>query len=179
METDQVNEPNTKPPKLPAEFALQWFGLMAHPQMQEIADLADGYIRWIAKETDWDLTALDGLTFTDNYAGALASIDRGKAGMHAPQPTTTEYGSGSAMTVGVMRGDQLRFRVVVHVSDLLFLLEKDGAGIRKGLYALAHELAHVELSASFYRSFPGAFGAPPRCGKRFSPLFLTDRKSVV
>jgi len=168
-----VSEPNTKPPRLPAEFAMQWFGSMAHPQMQEIADLADGYIRWIAKETDWDLTAFDGLTFTDNYAGALASIDRGKPGMRAPQPTTTEYGSGSAMTVGVMRGDQLRFRVVVHVSDLLLLLEEDGVSIRKGLYTLAHELAHVELSASFYLSFPGAFGAPPRCGKRFPPLFLT------
>ena len=141
--------------------------------MQEIASMTDGIIRWVAENSGWDLTSFDGLTFTDSYVEALASIDRGKPGMRSPRPTVKEFGVGSAMTVGVIRNDQLQFRIVVHVNDLLCLLDKDGASFRQGLYTLAHELAHVDLSASFYRSFPGAFGAPPRCGRRFPPLFLT------
>jgi hypothetical protein len=141
--------------------------------MREIGAVTDLYIRTIAESAEWDLSALDGLTFTDDYVGALASLDRGKPGMRAPVPTVTEYGSGSAMAVGVIRDGELRFRLVMHVSDLLHLFETDDAVVRKGLYTLAHELAHVDISAQFYRSFPDAFGAPPRCGQRYPPLFLT------
>ncbi|MCU1323955.1 MAG: hypothetical protein JWM43_3604 [Acidobacteriaceae bacterium] len=142
--------------------------------MQEIAAAADAYIRMIAESTEWNLMDLDGLTFTDNYVGALAAIDRGKPGMRGPAPTVTEYGVGSAMTVGVIRDGKLRFRLVINVNDLLRILEIDEADVRNGLYTLAHELAHVDLCSMFYRSFPEAFGAPPRCGRRYPPLFLTS-----
>ena len=39
--------------------------------------------------------------------------------MHSPRPTVREFGTGSAMTLGVIRDEQLRFRIVVHVNDLL------------------------------------------------------------
>jgi hypothetical protein len=171
--TNFLTDSNETSPKLPAEYALQWFGAAPHPKMQEIAGVTDGFIRWIAENSGWDLTSLDGLTFTDSYVEALASIDRGKPGMQSPRPTVREFGIGSAMTLGVIRDEQLRFRIVVHVNDLLHLLDEDGVSLRKGLYTLAHELAHVDLSASFYRSFPKAFGAPPRYDRRFPPLFLT------
>ena len=168
-----MTDSNKTSPKLPAEYGMQWFGSAPHPKMQEIAGVTDGFIRWIAENSAWDLTSLEGFTFTDSYAEALASIDRGKPGMRSPRPTVREFGIGSAMTLGVIRDEQLRFRIVVHVDDLLHLLDENGDNLRKGLYTLAHELAHVDISASFYRSFPGAFGAPPRCGRRFPPLFLT------
>jgi hypothetical protein len=153
-----LSEQSPTASKLPAKYGMDWFGSAPHGRMHEIAATADAYIRLIAESSEWDLMDLDGLTFTDNYVGALASIDRGKPGMRAPVPTVTEYGSGSAMTLGVIRDGQLRFRLVVNVNDLLHLLETDETTVRNGLYTLAHELAHVELCSLFYRSFPDAFG---------------------
>ena len=49
--TNYLTDSNERSPKLPAEYALQWFGAAPHPKMQEIAGVTDGFIRWIAENS--------------------------------------------------------------------------------------------------------------------------------
>ena len=84
------------------------------------------------------------------------------------QPDTMEL----ARTVGVWREKELRFHIVFRASVGLMILSPE-----KNLQALAHaciahEAAHVEHEGHLYRTFPGIYGCPLKCGDRSRQTFL-------
>jgi hypothetical protein len=54
-----------------------------------------GFTRILGSQ--FDLSALDGITISDDYVAALAGIDRGYPNMKAATPTSDEFGAGFAM----------------------------------------------------------------------------------
>jgi hypothetical protein len=101
-----------------------------------------------------DLSTLDGITIADDYLSALHSLDRGYETTYKLTPTT-DIAWGVAMTPSVMREGKIRSHMVFNANVLLPLEDPNHELFARALHTLAHECAHVEVTAAFDSCFPG------------------------
>ncbi|WP_243360742.1 hypothetical protein [Fundidesulfovibrio terrae] len=104
-----------------------------------------------------DLSNLDGVTLAFDYDEALAELDRG----YEPSKilvATKDVSLGIAMAPCVIRDGNIKTHIVLNTNYILGLLEEPGQETEcfyKSLYVVAHECAHVEVTAAFDNCFPG------------------------
>lgn len=104
-----------------------------------------------------DLTNLDGVTIAFDYDEALAELDRGYETTYR-LTATKDVAIGVAMAPTVIRDGVIKTHLVLNANYALSLLEKPGKETEffwQSLHLVAHECAHVEVTAVFDRCFPG------------------------
>jgi len=103
-----------------------------------------------------DLTDLDGVTIAFDYDEALAELDRGYETKDELE-ATKDIAIGVAMSPRVIRDGQIKTHIVLNANYTLGILEEPGEetdSFRQALHLIAHECAHVEVTAAFDKSFP-------------------------
>jgi hypothetical protein len=149
MADDLPNEP--PPPTAPETFGVcvrDWCG---EAPAQQVAERAGGFARELSRYID--LSNLDGLTLGGDYPKALAELDRGYESTIVLTPSN-DVGIGIAMTPSVIRDGRLKSHIVLNAGLAATLLDKEQELFRFALHTLAHECAHVEVTAAFDRCFP-------------------------
>lgn len=104
-----------------------------------------------------DLTNLDGVTVAFDYDEALAELDRGYDTTYT-LTATKDAAIGVAMAPTVIRDGVIKTHLVLNANYALSILEEPGEKTEyfwQSLHLVAHECAHVEVTAAFDRSFPG------------------------
>ena len=147
---DAPNDERQLPPPSAPSYAISFRGV-EQGRAESFGKLLGSYIREISRFID--LRNLDGVTVAADYPEALATLDRGVEVSQAPTPTS-ELGIGVAMTLAVKRGEGLKSHIVFK-ADLILDLEDEGNEFwRDAFHVLAHESAHVEVTAAFAAAFP-------------------------
>lgn len=103
-----------------------------------------------------DLTNLDGVTVAFDYDDALAQLDRGYETAHT-LTATKDAAIGVAMAPTVIRAGMVKTHLVLNAIYALSILEEPGEETEywgQSLHLIAHECAHVEVTAAFDRCFP-------------------------
>lgn len=103
-----------------------------------------------------DLTKLDGVTISHDYDKSLAELDRGYQTAHV-LTATKDVAIGVAMTPRVIRNGKVLSHMVLNAPYVLGILEEEDQeteSFNTALHLLAHESAHVEVTASFDNVFP-------------------------
>ncbi|TDE32991.1 hypothetical protein [Antarcticimicrobium sediminis] len=103
-----------------------------------------------------DLTNLDGVTVAFDYDEALAELDRGYETTYKLS-ATKGVAIGVAMAPTVIRDGVIKTHLVLNANYALSILEEPGEETEdfgQSLHLVAHECAHVEVTAAFDRSFP-------------------------
>lgn len=104
-----------------------------------------------------DLTNLDGVTVAYDYDDALAELDRGYETSYK-LTATKDVAVGVSMAPTVIRNGKIKTHIVLNANLVIGILEELGQEtdyFRESLNIVAHECAHVEVTAAFDRSFPG------------------------
>lgn len=106
-----------------------------------------------------DLSTLDGVSVALDYPRALAELDRGRGDLQPLAASTAEADGviGAAMAPSVLRDGKIKTHLVFHVG-LISGLSLDDVRAEEwqfGMHALAHECAHVEVTAATDHAFPG------------------------
>lgn len=105
-----------------------------------------------------DLSKLDGITIGVDYDAALASIDRGRAGLRPLARSDTKEMQGVAMSPAVLRDGEVRTHLVFNAEPLAPLICDDDLVTDEdrdiAIRVIAHECAHVEVNAEKERLIP-------------------------
>lgn len=104
-----------------------------------------------------DLTSLDGVTVAFDYDKALEELDRGYETTYK-LTATKDVAIGIAMAPSVIREGVIKTHLVLNANYALSILDepaKETEYFWQSLHLIAHECAHVEVTAAFDRSFPG------------------------
>ena len=148
-----LDEPQDEPPPLsaPETFGVcvrDWNG---EATAQQLVECAGGFTRELSRYID--LSNLDGLTLGGDYSKALAELDRGYESTIVLTPSN-DAAIGIAMTPSVIRGGRLKSHIVLNAALAAGLLDAEHELFRLALHTLAHESAHVEVTAAFEHCFP-------------------------
>jgi hypothetical protein len=103
-------------------------------------------------------SALDGITFADDYAKALAELDRGFTTRGTLTATDVPHAQGVAMTSTVVRNGEIKFRIVAAAWVGIGLLEEDETLRSQAIYTLCHEGAHIHHESKWHKAFPDKHG---------------------
>lgn len=109
------------------------------------------YVRELSRSLD--LSTLDGITVAFDYPQALLELDRGYPATVQLTPSRDTV-TGIAMTPSVLRNGVLKSHIVLDAGYVMALEEPDHEFFGLSLHTLAHECAHVEITAAFDRAFP-------------------------
>lgn len=113
------------------------------------------------------------MTVAEDYARALAELDRGYETSHILTPS--EGASvGVAMTPSVLRDGVLKSHIVFNAQHIWALQDTNHAGFQLAAQIVAHECAHVEVTGKFDAAFPGVL-----LRKRFMDLRDRARSDVI
>lgn len=107
-----------------------------------------------------DLRLLDGLTVGFDYDAALASVDLGYESSIAKGYTNSGGLVGVGKILRVKREGAMKAHVVLDANYLGGLVEPDGEEFWPTANIVAHELAHVAVTAWFEEHSPGVMLAP-------------------
>lgn len=154
---DSLSNPTAEPaeepkPTAPENFTIQLRGFASEDKARQFGELLGGYVRVLSREID--MATLDGVTVAFDFGQALLDLDRGYQTSHQLTPSD-EFAVGVAMTPSVMRNGILKSHVVLHAGVALGLDLPEGDDFGAALHTLAHECAHVEVTAKFDQAFPG------------------------
>ena len=105
-----------------------------------------------------NLEGLEAITIADDYAGALAQVERGFETTRTLTPSNDEFGTGLAMAVPVFRDGCLKTHIVFHSGISRALLQPDCEVYKEAIYTLAHEAAHAHDHLLESRAVPGLYG---------------------
>jgi hypothetical protein len=143
------NEP--PPPSAPATFGITVRDWGDEAAARQLGECVGSFVREFSRYID--LANLDGLTMGGDYPRALAELDRGYASTIVLTPSN-DVAIGVAMTPSVIRDGQLKSHVVLNAGLAAALSDSEHELFPLALHTLAHECAHVEITAAFERCFP-------------------------
>lgn len=110
-----------------------------------------------------DVSKLDGVTIACDYDQALAELDRGLEGLRPLTRSDTEEMQGVAMSPAVMRDGEVKTHLVFDAAYMVPLILDEATDEDRAMTygMIAHECAHVEVTAEKERNVPEArFGTP-------------------
>jgi hypothetical protein len=139
------------PPSLPESFGVTIRDWGDETSSRHLGEQAACWMHAISRCID--LSNIDGLTLGADYPKALAELDRG---YETAAPLTPSNGIvvGIAMTPSVIRNGQLKSHIVLSAGLTAALLDVEHENFQLALHTMAHECAHVEITAAFERCFP-------------------------
>lgn len=120
---------------------------------------------------DIDLSRLDGITIAFDYHQALANLDRGFETNRELTATTGEA-VGVAMTPAIMREGLIKSHIVLNVEYIFQMILPDHEYHPHAIHTLAHEAAHVAVTAAFDKCFPGLLLSQPM--RSLGNHYMTD-----
>lgn len=152
-ESTDNTETNQASTTVPEQFAITARG--AFPSEDEARMLAT-QIGQVVRQFSrvFNLSELDGVTVAEDYAQALAELDRGYESSHTLTPSEGAV-VGVAMTPSVLRDGMLKSHIVVNAQYLWPLLDDTHPDFQSALHIVAHECAHVEITGKFEAAIPG------------------------
>ncbi len=121
----------------------------------------------------FDLSHLDGVTVAYDYAHALRDLNRGYETLHELTPSEG-HAIGIAMTPSVLRDGALKSHIVLNAHYVAAIHDNGHEDFRHALHIIAHECAHVEITAKFDAAFPGVL-----LRQRFSDARAAFRWEVI
>jgi len=139
--------PETAPENI--SLSLRGFGTEEHARA--FGNLVASYIRALSRHID--LTKLDGVTISSDYAQSLLDLDRGYTTSFKLMPSEG-IAFGVAMTPAVIRDGEIKSHMLFNAGVLLPLEDENNELYAQALHTLAHECAHVEVTARFDNAFP-------------------------
>jgi hypothetical protein len=98
---------------------------------------------------------LDGITIADDYARAVAAIDRGVSGLRSATARNDEYGTGIAQCVTIKRDGVLKGHVVVQSVVAHNLISENEADRAWAGYVLANQIVQADITKVFDDALPG------------------------
>lgn len=105
-----------------------------------------------------DMRTIDGVTIGVDYTQALAELDRGRAELRPLTHSTAEDDGviGAAMAPSVLRDGIVKTHLIFHFGLVAGLAVEDltSEEWQFALHAVAHESAHVEVTAALDDAFP-------------------------
>lgn len=110
-----------------------------------------------------DIGSLDGVTIACEYDQALAELDRGLEGLRPLSRSDTQEMQGVAMSPAVMRDGEVKTHLVLDAAYMVSLISDEATDEDRAVTygVIAHECAHVEVTAEKERFVPEArFGTP-------------------
>lgn len=122
-----------------------------------------------------DLSKIDGVTVSSQYREALADLDRGMEGLRPLQASSEEDGViGVAMAPAVIRDGVVKTHLVFDINYIWWASDPDSELFSLAIHTLAHECAHVEVTATLDRAFPGL-----RMRQRYEDFIEQFRGEVI
>ncbi|NSY49635.1 hypothetical protein [Agrobacterium tumefaciens] len=106
------------------------------------------------------LERLDGVTFADDYAAALHTLDRGMSDAPAICTKDDESGLGVAQAPMVIRDGVVKCHIVLRGLIGRMLISSDDAEKNHAQYVLVHELAHAGFTQVIDDALPGILLTP-------------------
>ena len=148
-----ANEPaeEPSPTTAPETFGVTVRDWNGDVTAQQLGECAGGFTYQLSRYID--LSNLDGLTLAGDYPKALAELDRGYESTIVLTPSN-DVAIGIAMTPSVIRDGRLKSHIVLNAGIAAGLLDPEHELFRFALHTLAHECAHVEVTAAFDHCFP-------------------------
>lgn len=145
------------PPTLPP-FAYTFRGVddeeVRNALVAEMSPLASMMSRLVP------LDGLDGITIAVDYHAALAELDRGVETATTIEPTVESFGTGVAMSCGVIRDGQSKTHVTFEANIIAALLNEDPDLKALAMHTFMHELGHVAEHTIDHRQFGVAMVTP-------------------
>lgn len=147
-----ASEDDLGPPTAPDGFNVCARGVSDEAQANSLARAVGDTVFLLSRR--FDLATLDGVTVAYDYAQALAELERGCKSQRVLTATSTDA-VGVAMTPSVIRDGKLKSHMVFH-AHYVAPLSNDSVSedVKQAVHLVAHECAHVEISAAFDRAFP-------------------------
>jgi hypothetical protein len=105
-----------------------------------------------------DLSTLDGITIAVDYDQALLELDRGLEGLRPLSRSDSEEMQGVAMLPAVIRDGEVRTHLIFNASMVAALIADEATPEDRAssIAIIAHECAHVQITAEKERSVPDA-----------------------
>jgi hypothetical protein len=145
------------PPKLPP-FAYTFRGVddedIRNALVAAMSPLANFMSRIVP------LDGLDGITVAIDYHTALAELDRGIATSDKIEPTVESFGTGVAMSSGVVRDGRFKTHVTFEANIIAGLLSEDAEIKGLSTHTFMHELGHVAEHTLDWERFGDAMLKP-------------------
>jgi hypothetical protein len=152
----QLAEPELPPASAPGTISLSMRGFASAEDANRIAHKVAGYVRLLSRAID--LERLDGLTIAYDYDVALAELDRGKAGLRTLTRSNDDQLIGVGMAPAVLRDGVVKVHIVLNAAYVEGIDDDGGdetsEAFDDALYLLAHECAHVAVTAQKDRTLP-------------------------
>ncbi|MFA5952595.1 MAG: hypothetical protein WC807_20210 [Hyphomicrobium sp.] len=140
------------PSTAPESFSIQVRGWGEDEDTaRRLGEIVGVCVRELSRQID--LSGLDGVTVAGDFTEALAELDRGYETNYVLTPSN-DAAIGVAMTPSVLREGQLKNHIVLNAYLAAGLLESGSELFRLALHTIAHECAHVEITAAYERCFP-------------------------
>lgn len=141
----------TRPTTAPESFPIAARAFANEERARGIALLVGEYVRELSRSLD--LSRLDGVTIAYDYALALLNLDRGYKTKFRLTPSDTQV-VGIAMTPSVIRDGTLKCHVVLNAAFMTPLEDPTHEHFGLAAHTIAHECAHVEITAKLDTCFP-------------------------
>lgn len=144
--------PTTMPPGLNCAVK----GFANEDAARRLGELVLGCVQMVGSFID--LSTLDGVTIAIDYDAALAELDRGLEGLRPLSRSNSEEMQGVAMSPAVMREGSVLTHLVFDAAHLVALIvdEEEQAARDLAIGIIAHECAHVQITAQKERAIPDA-----------------------
>jgi len=149
-----------RPSTLP-DVVITLIGFASEEDANKLADIVRGYLSIFGRLLD--LSGLAQVYISFDYAGTLASLERGFDTEHVLRPTADEIAIGVAMTPSVLREGKHK-SVIVLSAPHFAVLSADDSSVGdievlekcriQMIHTLAHECGHVHDREIQVRSFP-------------------------
>ena len=142
---------------------------------EEATAFAYAVLAWIKQLSRYlDLSRLASVKIAVNYREALENVDRG-ADLPSAMPTSNEYGHGGAMSLRVIKDDELWSEVVIWTNLVRQLTNPDHPEYGLARMTLIHELVHVDDLRLLTRTYPGGWrNANPSDARKRSLLPIVE-----
>lgn len=161
--TDQMAElAELTPPNPTSRIGIQFVGDFDQDTVARIGE----ELREIVAEASWTipLDRLDGVTFADDYQGALRNLDRGFTEVAPVDTAQNEAFVGIAQSPAVLRDGVAKGHVVAVGWIARALIGDDEPLKISATYIIAHQLALVGFTQVFDETLPGVLLTPFRDG---------------
>jgi hypothetical protein len=137
----------------PSDMTATARGFAREEDAQRIGSNVLGLVQIFGKHIN--LGTLDGITIAYDYGAALVELDRGVE-LGSSLEASKDWAVGVAMTPSVLRKGQVKSHIVINAA-IMEGLDEDPSHqhCQDAVHIIAHECAHVEISAAFDRQFPG------------------------
>lgn len=154
------------PPARPRELVQQSFNYTVRLAdfgdeilAREYADIVEAVVASLAR--DLPLHDLDGITIAQDYAAALAGLDRGDSVLPSAASDALGYGQGVAKPVTVLREGRRKEHLVLAASLAATWISPDAAIFTAGVHSLVKMLAGIAHSTCYDGALATGFEPDP------------------